>query len=381
MAKLKKRILSVICALVLLIILVAGLWPFRAPENKVSWLTDANGLSFGDHGSILSSGLFDPANYKDGKSCSIELWLRPERIHGSRTILAFYLPAEVVIPFSLHQWNSNLVLRRETSRPQPAESQIEIGVGEVFHLDKDVFLTITGGRQGTAVYVDGVLVNRFAQFDLSIDDFVGQLVINNSPLALNGGAGQLRGIGIYNQDLSPAQVEQHHDSWISNGQPKVSESEHPVALYLFDEGAGRVVHSQLRPGIDLYIPDRYFIVNAPFLECPWHEFRGGVNYWKDVLVNIAGFVPLGFFFCAYFSVLQVFGRPARLTVAVGATISLTIEVLQAFLPTRGSGTTDLITNTLGTALGVLLFNFALAHSAMWQHLFSDVSKGAKANVR
>jgi glycopeptide antibiotics resistance protein len=100
------------------------------------------------------------------------------------------------------------------------------------------------------------------------------------------------------------------------------------------------------------------------LERPWDEFRRDWNYWKDVGINVAGFIPLGFSFFAYFSSVRSIKRPGLATVALGFFVSFTIEVWQAFLPTRDSGMTDLITNTLGTAIGVLTFKYAAAWGAL-----------------
>ena len=48
----QKKVLGLLCAVVLVIILIAGLWPFHAPKNQVSWLSNSNGLHFGEYGVI-----------------------------------------------------------------------------------------------------------------------------------------------------------------------------------------------------------------------------------------------------------------------------------------------------------------------------------------
>ena len=45
----------------------------------------------------------------------------------------------------------------------------------------------------------------------------------------------------------------------------------------------------------------------------------------------------------------------------GAALSLTIEILRSFIPTRYSGLTDVITNSTGTAPGARVYLSGAAH--------------------
>ena len=66
-----------------------------------------------------------------------------------------------------------------------------------------------------------------------------------------------------------------------------------------------------------------------------------------------GFMPLGITMYLYF-LRKRKSNAAVLTIFLGFATSLTIEIVQAYIPQRFSGMTDIITNTSGTALGVLL---------------------------
>jgi glycopeptide antibiotics resistance protein len=73
--------------------------------------------------------------------------------------------------------------------------------------------------------------------------------------------------------------------------------------------------------------------------------------------NIGFFMPLGFFLPFLSKKLSSGWK----VILLGFCISLFIEVSQLFIPARGSDIDDIILNTLGTALGFLLY-WAIAKS-------------------
>jgi VanZ family protein len=368
----RERISGFVCVLVLCGILVLGLWPFHRLKNDVTWLRNENGLSFGPDGTILSSGSFQTAGSQDNASASLEIWLQPEHASDSSTILAFSTP-ENPVQLSLHQYHSSLILQRKI---QSEHRTATIGIEGVFRQIKPVFVAITSGAHQTAMYVDGVLADSFRQYQIG-NDFTGQLVIGTSPMDRDSWHGELLGLAIYRSELTAAEVLRHYDTRKKLGRPELTYNERAIAVYLLDEHAGQVAHNAVRPGIDLNIPERYSLLHQTFLQPFWNEYKSSWSHWADILMNIIGFVPLGFFFCAYLSPMPKIKQPALVTTAIGFAVSLTIEILQSYLPTRDSGTTDLITNTLGTVLGVKLYGVRIVQDLL-KRAYASVSGRALA---
>jgi VanZ family protein len=358
----QSKLLGAICACVLLGILVAGLWPFHAPRNAVNWLREGNGLLFGKHSSIVSASQFKVHEEHGNTSCSLEIWLEPSRIDSGGMILAFYWPNTGIVPFAMRQWRTGLVL--EPKGQSSFGERAEIYVPDVFSGLRPSFVTITSAGAGTSTYVNGKLAKTAPNFAISNDHLTGQLVIGSAPSVPYNWSGQIKGLAIYDRELSPVDVSQGFVDWMKGTPLDSGKSDGLVARYLFDEAKGNVVRNHADSSTNLLIPSRFFVLHEQFLERPWDEYRPGWRYWKNIAVNVVGFIPLGFFFYAYFSQVRKCEYPAALTLVLGFAVSLTIEVLQAFLPTRDSGMTDLITNTFGTAVGVMAFRHK-AIQAVW----------------
>jgi hypothetical protein len=359
-------LLSAICACVLAGILVAGLWPFHAPLNDVRWLGASNGLSFGKNGSIVSAGLFGTNPSQAGNSCTLEIWLEPHRVDYAGTILAFYQPTDRSTSFSLRQSLGDLKLERRAQDESPKKAKMFV---DVFSSLKPVFVTVSSGESGVAIYADGILVRKSSNFKVASSDLTGTLVIGNAPSTADSWSGRVRALAVYDREFLAPEVSQHFLDWTKGKQPVTSDV--AIASYRFDEGKGNVVHSRVPSAPNLLIPERFFVLNQQFLEPPWDEFFPGWNYWEDVAINIGGFIPLGLCFGAYFSAIKRIKRATWLTIPFGFAVSLTIEVLQSLLPTRNSGMTDLFTNTFGTALGALMWSWRAKHN--WFTLGSSSS--------
>lgn len=341
------RIARVLCALSLCCILIVGLWPFGHPRNDVTWVANRHAIRFGKRGTVLSTGPL-PSSNTDG--CSVEMWLRPSLSDGSSTVLAFYSSAAIE-GWSLHQSLTDLRLDNRAARPV-----VKMYVPDVFRAAQTVFLTIVSGPGGTYVFLNGALARQLPaqKFQSSNSACSGNFVVGDSPRDNDTWEGELSGLAIYLHDLTPEEAMANYSSWATNGHPDEGQSGKPDALYLFDEREGDLIRDHGESSVDLSIPRRYVIAHQILLESPWSAFEPTRGYVEDIAINIGGFVPFGFTLGA---LLLATGRITRVTAVVvltGFLVSLMIETLQAYLPTRDSDLTDVMTNTLGTWIGVLL---------------------------
>lgn len=355
-SQVRNWILAITCAAILAGILVAGLWPFHAARNQVYEVANGGGMWFGRHGTVLSTGAFKAQDVGDDDPCDIDIGLTPATTWDRNTILSFYAGNRGT-PLSLHQSNRDLLIESQRRGARPESSLTKLYVLRVFRGHRKVFIAITSDGHETSVYVNGVLAAVSRTFAFSSKDLAGRLIVANSPLRDDSWSGLIRELAIYKGFLSQRAALRRYRTWAESGRPAATQSARPLAVYLFDQPVGPVIRNQTGEGPDLSIPKRFTVLDHIFLEQPRSEYKYGQDSLKNIVINIAGFVPLGFIFCAYFSLVRRSRHAIGMSIIVGAAVSVTIEVLQAFLPTRFSGMTDIFTNTVGTAVGACTFAY------------------------
>jgi VanZ family protein len=348
------------CILVVSTLFTAGLWPFNPfPRNQVTWLPTGKGLQFGGHGVVFSRGPVERTRAKGDSACTLAIRLQPDAIMrgASGTLLGVYTP-EKPSQFRLMQWRDVLLIRRDYRDADNHSKTTAVDLDHAFLTRELVSFTITSGPDGSVAYRNGMRAAGITRIGISCEDFAGQLVLGDSAVMDNAWRGNILDLSIYDRELTPQEIASKYASW--NGDQTDQEpggEQHLVAQYTFTEGRGPTVHGRPRSAPDLYIPDIFKVPHKKMLMWPWEESPDKRNF-RDISINILGFVPFGFVFAAYLLWNRNVGHATIVTVLCGAAISLMIEILQEYIPGRDSGILDIFTNTFGTFLGVLLFRWA-----------------------
>ena len=355
----KYRLLRLCCFAIWGGMLVVGLWPFNFfPRNKVEWLGNKNGIRFDWDGQVYSADQLTGWEMESGthqmSSLSIEMWLLPsdKTYRWFSVILAMYDPARRE-NFTIAQYQHDLELR---GRLRDHDNHARFGkmwVDDILQKGRERFVTVTSGPQGTAIYLEAVREKLYPHLTLTADNFSGQLLVGHSPAERNPWAGELLGLAIYNKALTADEVSQHYKAWSKTSLAELATNKGILALYPFDERAGDLIHNHADSGPNLVIPRRFYILHRRILAPSFKLHRSDLG---DVAINILGFIPFGLFVSAYLYTAARLPRyrAVLLTVVIGGMTSLTIEFLQAYLPSRDSSLMDVINNVLGTTMGAML---------------------------
>ena len=326
-------------------------------SNHVEWITKQPGIRFSRYGIAYTVPIKALSKTNDAytNGFSIEIALKPESYHeeGFNVILALHdgIDGEQLI---VGQWRSWFIImngddydhRRRTKRItiKPDEAP-----------PKTRYVTITTGKNGTRVYLEGRIVRTDRDLTLRIpEEGNTRLLLGNSVYGKSSWKGDIYGLALYPYPFTIKDAAIHFNKWIKDGSFRFAEKYNPLFLYVFDEGGGHRALDHGNGNFDLEIPSKMKILNKKFLSFTWNRTHFDPNFIRDIMINFAGFIPLGFFLSATFATSggSLEKHAALVTVVLCFFVSLIIEILQAWVPSRSSDGLDLVLNTLGGCLGV-----------------------------
>jgi VanZ family protein len=341
---------------------VALLAPFNFfIARHFQWIDGTNGIALSSIGVVSSS---PPQRLHDdlltGTGITVEIWAATHlnQQEGPARLLSYSGGYGSERNFTVGQDGRDLfmVLRATTSVPKMA-------MQNVFEFDEPRHIVFTYDFVEQRAYIDGnrqlhALVPRgdFSNWESSYVLNIGNEVTGDRPWV-----GQLFLVAVYNRALSEAEIQTNYAAGptadVANAPWYGRVEDGLVAFYPFTEGKGEYIGDGSRkwPPVDLQtpvpLPPKY-----AFLSAPWSE-NASISPSRviDMIGNIFIFIPFGYFF--YRWIRRSYRSSLKLTVfilTVATLFALGIESLQYFLEARFSSVTDVVNNTIGTALGIAL---------------------------
>jgi glycopeptide antibiotics resistance protein len=354
-----KWLLALIGA-ILLGILFVGLNPKDIfLPNNASWFMDPPGIRFGDYSLAYTDSLSKLVenNISEQNGFSIEIALKANSFHqeGFQFILLLH-DGQDREQLLVGQWRSSIILMNgDDYNHKRRIKRLSIKTSSTQPLEQ--FVTITTGNDGTRVYFNGGLVGQRKDLTLKIPQGENtRLLLANSVYGWHPWKGDIYGLAFYGHALSAKDAKSHFKEWSNNRRFSFARTYNPIVLYYFDEKEGERVVNHMSTAHHLNVPSQMQVLEPEFFFQRLNEPSLSESFLKDAFLNFFGFLPFGIVLAAFFIRL---GDPFEtqcvfFTLMAGFTISLFIEIIQAWMPTRSSDMLDLILNTLGAMVGATI---------------------------
>ncbi|MGA8179277.1 MAG: VanZ family protein [Desulfobacterales bacterium] len=323
---------------------------------------DQPGIRFGKYGIAYTNSFFGSMGDTPTKpnGFSIELALRPESYQekGTSFILVLYNGKDrnQLLIWQYHSWI--ILMNGDDYDNKRRTKRISVNLGSQVSTTR--LVTVTTGKEGTEVYLDGRFVSRRKDLILKIPNGRrNRLLVGNSVYGKQSWEGDVYGLAFYGYSLTAQDIKRHLNRWLQDKNFSFAKKDKPKALYFFDEKKGVRALDHAGGKYHLEIPLRMRIFKKKILSSEWSGFKFDRSANEDNILNLFGFMPFGFILAA---TLIKFGGTFEkhhflITVLICFAVSLIIEVLQAWMPSRSSSMPDLIFNTLGALIGAIIFRF------------------------
>jgi VanZ family protein len=300
-----------------------------------------------------------------GTGITLEVWVAtdsPDQIGPARIVSYSLTPGKR--NFTLGQSEKKLIMRlRTTETDLNGKPQSE--VDDVFGHSEPLHIVVTYDFSEQRIFVNAELRlqkkipgGRFTNWDPSYHLVLGNEATGNRPWK-----GKILYFSIYNRALSEKEIQKNYrigqvrEGLSSNENPLVSAG--LVVRYLFEERNGREVvdHSAIS-SLNLYIPKIIETYEKAYLSLEAIKSLDKPTLFRETLLNILAFIPLGFLFHAALRIR--YGTSMQTSVIVlivGILFTSGIESLQYLSLARYSSLIDVVNNVLGITTGVALDRF------------------------
>jgi hypothetical protein len=357
---------------VLFVILFFGLRPKGFYfSNSVSRIEDKAGIRFGKYGIAYTDPIRElrKANDFGENGFSIEIAVKPLNYEEGFNFIFLLHNGNDRHQLLLGQWRSWIIAMNGDDYDHKRKVK-RISVNTASVPPAILLLTLTTGTEGTNVYLNGQLVK--SKKDLTLHIPYGEktrLILGNSLYGKHSWRGDVYGLAFYRHILTDQDATLHFKRWSQDRNFSFARKDKPFVLYYFDEKEGTRVSDHAGGDHYLKMPSQMPILEKELLSSPWKRIKFDKMGLYDIVINILGFIPLGLTVTLTLSKLGCASmkKTVYFTLFFCVAVSLIIEIAQAWMPSRSSSQLDLMCNTAGSVIGIVI--------ALW------MSGGGKRLVR